>query len=954
MRTLILRSFIGAMLAIATLCAMFSVVPSALAQGEGTALDSAAVSPAADGEILSYPDYIAQYAGAERPAQQIVLSAGAVSETDEKTELLDIQGQKALVTGEDGYIQWEAQVPQTGLYQLQITYCNVPGKGSAIERELLIDGVLPFTQAGYLSFSRSFRDKESKLKTDADGNEIRPEHEETISYKTVFVQDPLGYQSSPLQFYLTEGTHRVRLSSIRENMAVAELRFCQARELPSYEEYRTLYPDTPGTDQLYLEAEQGTERSDFSIYAYNDRSSAFTVPQDAYRIRLNAIGGNKWQTSGQWISWNIHVDSPGLYQIVLRCRQNIRNGSYVVRKLYLDGEIPFMEAANLRFPYHSAWRSVALADRQGQPYYFYLSEGSHTLRLEVALGDFAEILGEVDSSILTLNEIYRSILMITGPTPDLFRDYSFEAAIPEVLVKIGQQASVLRDVSKRLIKAVGVKGEDTAIIDKLVFQLETMKKDPDKIPRLFTDFQSNISALGTWVLTARQQPLELDSIRLVPAGQRVEPKDKGFFKQLNFSVQTFLSSFISDYNSVRTDGQVRSTVEVWLATGRDQAQIINSLANSYFTGESGIGVNLKLVGTGTLLPSVLAGIGPDVSLFNVCTDPVNYATRKAVKDLSQFDGFEAVIRRFVPESLIPYQYQGGTYALPETVNFPMMFYRKDIFEQLRLEIPKTWTEFYAIIPEIQKRNMQIGFPATLTGLQTLLYQKGGSLYNKNLTASSFGDAKTLDAFDELAELFTVYRFPVQYDFANRFRTGEVPLAIIDYVMYNQLTVYAPEIKGLWEFVPLPSPDSAEEPGAAPVISVGMSPSTGVMLLRDAGDPQAAWKFISWWTSDDTQYRFCTEMEAVLGASAKQPTANVNVISRLPWTASEYRNLEKQFGNLAGTPEVPGGYYISRYFEFAFNDVYSNSEPSARALMKYVQDVNDEIARKRKEFGIVEP
>lgn len=54
---------------------------------------------------------------------------------------------------------------------------------------------------------------------------------------------------------------------------------------------------------------------------------------------------------------------------------------------------------------------------------------------------------------------------------------------------------------------------------------------------------------------------------------------------------------------------------------------------------------------------------------------------------------------------------------------------------------------------------------------------------------------------------------------------------------------------------------------------------------------------------------------------------------------------------AGTPEVPGGYYISRNFDFAFFDVYNNQYPAAQTMLKYVKTINGEITRKRTEFGL---
>ena len=38
----------------------------------------------------------------------------------------------------------------------------------------------------------------------------------------------------------------------------------------------------------------------------------------------------------------------------------------------------------------------------------------------------------------------------------------------------------------------------------------------------------------------------------------------------------------------------------------------------------------------------------------------------------------------------PYIYEGGVYAVPETQNFDMLFYRTDVFAELGLTPPETW------------------------------------------------------------------------------------------------------------------------------------------------------------------------------------------------------------------------------------------------------------------------
>lgn len=72
----------------------------------------------------------------------------------------------------------------------------------------------------------------------------------------------------------------------------------------------------------------------------------------------------------------------------------------------------------------------------------------------------------------------------------------------------------------------GIRDGDTANIDRLVVQLDGFLKDVDTIPQRLSNFSSNISSLSAWMLNLKNQPLEIDYLRIqsedvaVPEGQR--------------------------------------------------------------------------------------------------------------------------------------------------------------------------------------------------------------------------------------------------------------------------------------------------------------------------------------------------------------------------------------------------------------------------------------------------
>jgi len=421
-----------------------------------------------------------------------------------------------------------------------------------------------------------------------------------------------------------------------------------------------------------------------------------------------------------------------------------------------------------------------------------------------------------------------------------------------------------------------------------------------------------------------------------------------------------------------------------------------------FTAQTGIQVNVKLVAGGSLLPSVLAGVGPDIAVSNWQADAINFAIRSAILPLNyDKDGnpveyskgdpsrgiksFDEVKEYFTPSAMIPLtlrddrkedQSKLQVFALPECQTFPMLFYRKDIFVDLDLEVPRTWDELFDIVPELQSKNYDVGITPGMIPLLTLMFQQNIPLYKGDGIEINLDDNIALDSFKKMTRFYTEYRFPIQFDFANRFRSGEMPLAIQYYDLYNQLTVFAPEIRGLWEFVPLPGTVRPYDPVLDAgidyaVYNTEIDSETGkeVTYIIDNSSPgnvsatfmmrssaaknneENAWAFMQWWVSTQTQGRFGSELVALMGAAAKYPTANVEALNNMPWPATDAENLLTQFKYLKAVPEVPGGYIVNRYVDFVWRDVYNNGSNAIEMIQDYIVDINKELSRKRMEFDM---
>jgi ABC-type sugar transport system, periplasmic component len=912
----------------------------------------------------SYEQYLNRHANEDRPDREIVIQgadyAGASGMNPEIIHRLGEETGEFVRTEESGSLEWEIDVPQSGLYHIAIRYFPIEGKSSAIERELLIDGELPFASARNLIFHRVWTNEREEIEQDNRGNELRPRQVEAPAWQETLLRDTEGYYEEPYMFYFSKGKHKLTLVSSREPMAIDYIKLFRYDAPPAYEEvkagYASMgYKETSG-QLIKVQGEHATVKSSPTLYPITDRSSPSTEPYDVSKIRMNTIGGNNWRVPGQWIAWEVEVPEDGLYRIAIKNRQDLLRGIYSTRTLWIDGEIPFKEMTQIPFYYDSDWQMNVLGN-EDEPYLFYLTKGKHELKLEVSLGAIAPLIRQVEASVLEINAMYRKILMITGNVPDPYRDYQLDKQIPDMVEVFQKQSEILYGVSEELLRLTGEKSDKTATLNKTAYQLADLAKKPETVQKRLSQFKINVGSVGAWILEVREQPLEIDYIAVASPDVKLPKANASAGKKVWHEVSSFVYSFFVDYDTIGSASEDDQSITVWIGTGRDQAQVLKAMIDDTFTPLTGIGVNLKLVGQDVLLRASLAGEGPDVAMQVANDVPVNFGMRNAAEDLSKFPGYETVVQQFRDSALVPYRFEDQVFALPEQQIFNMLFYRKDILEELGLEPPQTWDDVYAMIPVLQKHHMDFALPiAQTTGVPVLeanrayamlLYQMDGAFYLNNGAKSGLDTEVGLTAFKKWTDFYTSYKLPLIFDFPMRFRTGEMPVGIQDYTFYNYLTVSAPEIKGLWEFIPVPGLEQPDGTIRRDVASSG----TAVIMLKQAKNKDAAWEFMKWWVGKDAQVRFGREMEGLMGAAARYPTANIEALQELPWPARDYRNLEEQWQWVQGVPEVPGGYFTGRHLDNALREVINNGTNAADALYDYVQEIDYEIAEKRDEFNL---
>ena len=889
----------------------------------------------------------------------------AVSDDAKIETLASFEGKENVIKWESavGSISYEVDVPADAFYSVMFTYYPLKGSGNKINLGLQVDDGFPYSDLTSFSLNRTYNSSDG-IRKDSAGNDYNTTQVEIFDWNEKFATSDSGVTDQPFLVYLTAGKHSIVVYSFNEPFALAGITLCAPEEHLTYEEYLAENGEiVDGNWGKKYEAEDTFKKSEQNMVASTDRTSTKNSPFNYTKTVLNVIGGGTWSYAGQWLEWEVDVPNDGYYEIFLRFKQSYKSGIPSHRRLLVDGEVPFEEADLISFSYSNSWQGRSLSNEKGETLYIHLTKGKHTVRLENVVGALSDSIANLNSIVVELNSLYRKCLMITGTEPDMYRDYYLDKEIPELLPTLESSAKELEKEYSNIKKIIGSDRDVSDIINVLIYNIEDMIDTPSTIPHRLDTFSGNIGSLSSWVLELKEQPLLLDYIYVCQPNAEKPAINDNFFGAVWREVKAFFYSFITDYSNFADNSTYDDVITVWVNSGRDQANVINAMINDLFTPQYNIGVDLKITNA-SVIQAYLSGRAPDISLMIGRGQPVNLALRGALYDISKLDGFDEIKARFQETAFTPYTLNGAIYAVPDTQNFYMMFYRKDILQELELKVPNTWEEFWDVMKVIQSNNMEVGLPYTAvdaTGsvdngmgsrniFSALLLQNGGRFYNDNLSATDLGTAEALDAFQIWTDIYTKMDSQVTYDFYNRFRSGDMPLGLAMYTEYNRLSAAAPEIAGLWEMVPIPG--TVQEDGTISRAQGG-SGSASVMLraAEDNGNVEPAWTFLKWWCSAEAQTRYALDVEAVLGVVGRVVTTNREAFKNLSWSGKEYKNLMTAWEEIQEIPEAPGGYYLTRDLDNAFRDVVYNNRNARESLLSWKLSVDAEIQRKREEFGL---
>lgn len=856
----------------------------------------------------------------------------------------------------DAPLRFQVVIPTDGSYTFGMSYKALGTEIGALEVGLQIDGAFPFAEAEKLVFPRMWRD-EGENRKDGLGNEFAARQVPYEGYRFNIAADTSGWTAEPYVMPLTAGTHEITLTPVTGSLQLDYLAFGMPEQPPAYQQPDggNMYSGAP----IIIEGEKAAIKSSYWLSAKTDNASASITPNSTQKSLVNYIGGGNWKQIGDTVIWETPELPEGYYQLGFSFRQSAVMGGKTYRKLTVDGRTPFAEAQSIGFQYGDGWQQAFFANDKNTPYLIHLSAGKHEIALTAVPGDTAKTRDLLRDVVNDLGALYVDITMITGETVDIYRDYDLFAQIPNMESSLNSILKKLQDVESEMQRFTGQRSSShISVVKNMTRVISQMLNNRYSAHRYKNEYFNRYTAVASVLYDMRDMPLDIDKLALTAPGQKTPFEKTGVLSQLWFSTRRFFLSFIQDYNNVSGTAESEDAITIWVNWGRDQAQVLNSLTQTSFTPQTGVSVNIQLVNA-SIVQAILSGKAPDCILQHSRSEPVNLAMRGVLYNLREFDDLDGVLARFQQGAETPYRYKDGLYALPDTQTFYLMFYRKDVLDRLELTVPQTWDEFRSTIKLLARRNLHAWLPNNpVTDINqvnagigssnlfpSLLLQNKLSLYEQDGRRTNLSHAGVIQVFNEYTDFYQKYKLPRTMDFYNRFRTGTCPIGIAAYTLYTTLKAAAPEIDGLWGVAPIPG--TKTDDGTINHASSGGG--TACAILKATNNPDAAWKFLKWWTDSETQLAYSNEVESVLGPAGRVALSNVEAFKGMDWDSDMLESILAAWSQVEEIPEYPGSYYVSRSVYQSFWNVVDGNQNPKDMLLKYGKQADAEIARKWKQY-----
>jgi len=218
---------------------------------------------------------------------------------------------------------------------------------------------------------------------------------------------------------------------------------------------------------------------------------------------------------------------------------------------------------------------------------------------------------------------------------------------------------------------------------------------------------------------------------------------------------------------------------------------------------------------------------------------------------------------FVPGGWNLYAWQGKQYGIPLDLDFNLLFYRKDVYEQAMeslgmTEFPTTTDDFIKLSEEVVN---QTGKPAFIiyqadyyAWYQSFLAPAGGNLINDEGTEYIFNSPEGIETLELYSDLANVYEVAKLWDWDTdgdpmvALSGGEVMGVMHGSWFATEIASGAPDMAGQWAITTVPFGE-AGRPFHSATGGASLSIPTG------AAEPDLAWEFVKYSMTPENQAEY---------------------------------------------------------------------------------------------------
>jgi len=882
----------------------------------------------------------------------------------ESLEILSVdnyRGKVLLWKADTGDLVLHVKAEEAGVYEMRMEYQPLIRDNKQIIVALKVNGE---EETGYkdIRLPVRYRYKNYEFQRNKKGNHIFPQQElvdtfmcETLTYGIT------SYDPSPVRVRLNQGENEIRLKLNSGSLYLGKISLMKQDEPVDFDTYKAnikeSHPEArvssskeAGGNVYLLEAEQFYYKNsiDISIAA---KSNYLLSPYETNKVLLNCIDGETFKNSGDQLVYYIEIENPGFYYIGIRGFMPDKHNSPVFMDVKVDGKIPYREMQQARFEYSQALENKLL------PTPVYLNKGVHQIEFVLNGKPYYEAGSKIETITEEINQLAMKIKKLTGNNQDKNRQWDLNEYLPDLESDLIQWMNTLKEVEGILLNIT--KGKRTEEIQNIRFamsQLSKLMKDPNKIPSklsiLSQGSSSVLEILSKVLLTINLQKFSMDQIIVTSSVDGLPTDSKNLLYSVYEGVRRFVKSF-DKAEEKATDED--NTINIWMKSSRQYLDVLQSLVYESFTEKTGINVRLSLItDQGKLTLANAADKQPD-GVLGIDSYYVNdLALRGSLTNLREFDGINKVLENVAPGSLLQMIIDDKLYGLPQTQDFYVLFYRKDIFEEFGFKVPDTWDDVLLMLPALQRNGMNFYTPlssdtAFKSWPSTMPFyaQFHADIYKADGSATVIDSEEGLQAMKFMTDLYMIYGLPIQIkSFYNNFRFGETPIGIGNFSTYIEIKNGAPEINNRWGIALMPG--RIHEDGKIERWCTGGSQA--VAIFEKSKKKEKAWEFMQWWLSEEIQAEYTKRLQNIYGKEYLWNSGNLKALSQMPIDEDDLEVIMEQVKWIKEAPRIPGGYYTEREISNAWNKIVFDGFDVRTAVDDAVIISNRETTRKLEEFG----